>query len=835
MSDHEIFDKFSPNARKILISAQKIAQGMGTALGSEHILLALAITPKTLAQSILREQMVGLDQIRLIVSLQHFTKEPSPGMTREAKDALSAAAQVAADYGHEKIDSEHLLMGIISEDKFHATEVVDRIGTDPNTIIDQIRGFFEEMEDFQENPKDLPPDNSFNFQIPGAQPMDMPVFPGAPAKVNVESFTTDLTELAKLGKIDPVIGRDKEVDRVIQILGRRTKNNPVLVGEPGVGKTAIVEGLARRIQQGKVPSQFLNKKLIMLDLALLIAGTMYRGQFEERIKKVLDEIINRGDTLLFIDEIHTIIGAGSAEGSLDVANILKPALSKGKLRLIGATTFNEYRKFIEKDSALERRLQKITVNEPSEEETFQIIKGIKPAFEAHHGVKISDEAITAAVDLSVRYINDRFLPDKAIDLVDEAASAWQLGHPDLGTSELVLIKKELEKIRKDKEKEVEAENFAKAASLRTLEIKLEDKLKEIEKEKTANRDEIGREDIAKALSAWTNIPVEALKVEDKLKYANLATNMTKKIVGQSEAVEMVASAIKRSKTGLSEPNRPIGSFLFLGPTGVGKTELARILAEDLFGSKTHLIKIDMSEFMEHHNVSRLVGAPPGYVGFEDAGKLTEEVRQKPYSIILFDEIEKADAQVFNLLLQILEDGELTDAKGRKINFRNTIIILTSNIGMQEMNQQAAIGFKADLKQKDRDAEYEHIKSDVLKKVKDGFRPEFINRLDKIVVFKPLAETEILKITELKLKELALRLAKQDFEIKFSDQLVKFVANHGYEPTYGARPIRRAITDLIEAPLAEYILDNKFSVGDKIDLDVKKDQVVFTKLETRRKI
>ena len=453
MSDHEIFDKFSQNARKILISAQKIAGQMGTALGSEHILLALAITPKTLAQSILREQMVGLDQIRLIVSLQHFTKEPAPGMTAEAKDALKAAAEVAAEYGHNQIDTEHLLAGIISEEKFHATEVVDRIGSDPNQIIDQIRGFFEEMEDLEDNPKaigDLP----FNFQMPPNQmPTEMPMFPGA-SKVNVESFTTDLTELAKQGKIDPVVGRDHEIERVTQILGRRTKNNPVLVGEPGVGKTAIVEGLARRIVEGNVPGKFLNKQVIMLDLALLIAGTMYRGQFEDRIKKVLDEIINRGNVILFIDEIHTIIGAGTAEGSLDVANILKPALSKGKLRLVGATTFNEYRKFIEKDSALERRLQKVTVNEPSEEETVQILKGIKPAFEAHHGVKISDDAVKAAVEFSVRYINDRFLPDKAIDLIDEAASAWQIKHEDKGELQRQLIQKQLDQVKLEKEKEV---------------------------------------------------------------------------------------------------------------------------------------------------------------------------------------------------------------------------------------------------------------------------------------------------------------------------------------------------------------------------------------------
>ncbi|MEI6040291.1 MAG: ATP-dependent Clp protease ATP-binding subunit [Candidatus Berkelbacteria bacterium] len=836
MSNHEIFDKFSQNARKILISAQKIAQSMGTALGSEHILLALAITPKTLAQSILREQMVGLDQIRLIVSLHHFTKEPAPGMSAEAKDALRAAAKVAAEYGHDQIDTEHLLLGIISEEKFNANEVVDRIGTDPSVIMDQIRGFFEEMEEFDENPKTDSGETSFNFQMPTGQPLtEMPIFPPAPPKVSVDSFTTDLTDLARKGKIDPVIGRDKEIERAIQILARRTKNNPVLVGEPGVGKTAIVEGIAKRIIEGKVPSQFLNKKLVLLDLPLLIAGTMYRGQFEERIKKVLDEIIENGQTILFIDEIHTIVGAGSAEGSLDVANILKPALSKGKLRLIGATTFTEYRKFIEKDSALERRMQKVTVNEPSEEDTIKILHGIKPNFETYHGVKISDEAIRAAVELSVRYINDRFLPDKAIDLIDEASSAWKIKNQKVDDVLKVKLNQKLEQIKREKEKEVELENFAKAANLRTMEIRLEADLKTMEAaEKLIEQDTIKPEDIARALALWTNIPVENLRLEEKEKFAHLAQNLSKKIVGQTEAVEMIAKSIQRSKTGLSDPNRPIGSFIFLGPTGVGKTELARVLADELFGSRRHLIKIDMSEFMEHHNVSRLVGAPPGYVGFEEAGKLTEEVRQKPYSIILFDEIEKADREVFNLLLQILEDGELTDARGRKVNFRNTIIIMTSNIGMQELNRQAAIGFNNSDENK-AENDYEAMKENVLKKLKDSFRPEFLNRLDKILVFKPLTKENIESIAALQLQDLAGRLKKQGISIKFNDSVVKHIAQKGYEPEFGARPIRRMIVDLIETPLAEALMINKFVLGDNVQITLKNDQIVFTKKENERKI
>ena len=833
MSNQEIFDKFSPNARKILISAQKIAKSMGTSLGSEHILLALAITPKTLAQSILREQSVGLDQIRLIVSLQHFTKEKTSGMTAEAKEALKAAAEVAVEYGHDQIDTEHLLMGIVSEDKFHASEIVDRIGTDPNLIIDQIRGFFDEMDELEDPDGNInPKEGMFNFQMPGMQPLtEMPAFPGQGAKVNVESFTVDLTQQAKDGKIDPVIGRDKEVERLVQILGRKTKNNPVLVGEPGVGKTAIVEGLAKRIVEGRVPQQFLNKKLIMLDLALLIAGTMYRGQFEERIKKVLDELINRGDSLLFIDEIHTIIGAGSAEGSLDVANILKPALSKGKLRLIGATTFSEFRKFIEKDSALERRLQKITVDEPSEAETIQILKGIRPSFEAHHNLKISDEAIVAAVEFSVRYINDRFLPDKAIDLIDEASSAWQISHQDADQIAKQKLQAELELVRADKEKQVEIEDFPKAANLRALELRIEQELKIItDKEKLKPNQEVGREEIAKALSLWTNIPIESLKLDETAKYANLHTAIENKIIGQNEAVEMVSTAIKRNKTGLSDPNKPIGSFLFLGPTGVGKTELAMVLAEEIFGTRENIIKIDMSEFMEHHNISRLVGAPPGYVGYDEAGKLTEQIRQKPYSIVLFDEIEKADREVFNLLLQIMEDGQLTDARGRKINFRNTIIILTSNIGMQEFNHQAEIGFNSDKGKQNIEAEYEKMKDNVLKKLKDAFKPEFLNRLDKIVVFKSLDKTSIDKIAKLQLQELAKRLEKQQYFLKFADNVAKFIAKTGFEPEFGARPIKRTIVDLIEGPLSEQILQGKFAKGNTINVIINEDKVEFNKKE-----
>jgi ATP-dependent Clp protease ATP-binding subunit ClpC len=830
MSDHNIFDRFSPNARKILISAQKIARSMNSALGSEHILLALAITPKTLAQSILREQMVGLDQIRLIVSLHHFTKESSPGMTQEAKDALKAAAQAALDYKHDQIESEHLLWGIVSQGNFHAAEIVDRIGTDPQEILNQIRGFFEEMEETGTDEEEIS-ETQMDF-LPQDQPMPgLQMFGPQMPKVTLESFTTDLTQMAKNKKIDPVIGRDKEIQRVIQILGRRTKNNPVLVGDPGVGKTAIVEGLAQRIVDEDVPPSFIGKKLISLDLALLIAGTMYRGQFEERIKRILDELMKQPNTILFIDEIHTIVGAGSAEGSLDVANILKPALAKGRLHLIGATTHDEYRKFIEKDAALERRLQRVSVPEPTPDETISILEGIKKNFEEHHGVKISEEAIKTAVELSTRYISDRHLPDKAIDLIDEAASAWQLRQNRGHNNEAKKIREEIQQIRSQKEKEVELEDFPKAAQLRTLELRLEEKLKNIKNTRVADG-EIGSEDIARIISQWTSIPLESLKVKEKIKFAKLSQNLKKKIIGQDEAIEDIANAIKRNKSGLSDPNRPIGSFIFLGPTGVGKTELAKVLAEELFADRNALIKIDMSEFMEHHNVSRLVGAPPGYVGYEDAGKLTEKIRQRPYSIVLFDEIEKADPQVFNILLQILEEGALTDGQGRKINFRNTIVIMTSNLGMQELNHESSIGFTA---KRRNNLEYDKMKDEIIRRLKDAFRPELLNRLDKIVVFQPLGKLEIKKIAQLQLNELNNRLSKHGYELFVDPKVTDQIAEAGFDPAYGARPIRRAIMDLIENPLAEEILLGRFVDGDTIKIALDSNHIIFTKVETQRKI
>jgi len=832
----DIFKKFSQNARKILISSQKIAQNMDSALSSEHILLALAVTPNTLANGILKEHMISMDQIRLVISLHKLQGKDSTGISSEAKEIIEKSAKVASDFGHSQIDSEHLLLAIVSCKNSKAFEIINRIGIDPRILSDQIENFFEDLKDLEkpalpnriqgQNPSDNLNDE---FSLPNEPPiMDIP--PSMQVKT-LENFTTDLTSSAEEGKIDPVVGRDKEIQRVIQILCRRTKNNPVLTGEPGVGKTAIVEGLAKRIIEGRVPSQLAGRRLIMLDLALLISGTMYRGQFEERIKKVLDELIKRGNTILFIDEMHTIVGAGSAEGSLDLANILKPSLSRGKLRIIGATTQEEYRKFIEKDPALERRLQKVTVDEPTPQEAINILMGIKEKYEDHHGVKITDEAVKSAVELSERFIFDRFLPDKAIDLIDEAASAWQIKNDSKGFSKIKNIERQLSEIKKSKEKEVQSENFEKAANLRNLEIRLKEELdvSNINQKAADKTNKIDREDIARVLSLWTNIPTETLKTEEKEKYLNIGDALKKSIIGQDEAISKIASAIKRSKTGISDPNRPIGSFVFLGPTGVGKTELARVLAQELFGSREAIIKIDMSEFMERHTVSRLVGAPPGYVGFEDAGRLTEQIRQKPYSIVLFDEIEKAHPEIFNILLQILEDGELTDAKGKRVNFRNTILIMTSNIGLQKLNEQALIGFSAfGRKKKNVLDEYDHMKNDIIKELKDHFRPELLNRIDKIIVFRPLSKKNIEMISKLRLAQLSNRLINEKIELSYDKSVIKLIARKGFDPKFGARPIRRAISDLIEDPLSEEILSGKFKAGSKIKLSLSGNKIIFKK-------
>lgn len=838
--ESQVFKKFSPNTQKILISAQKIAQNINTTIGSEHILLALAITPGTLAHAILQEHMISLDQIRLVISLgAHRSKFPKTGLSGEAKAIIQKAALLAKQFQHYQIDPEHLLLAISSSEDSVGYQIISRIGAEPETISQQINGLFEDIKEIESKPFlaknfpfDFPP---FNFletasreAPPEAPATQQPSEP--PHKTILDYFTINLSEQARQGKIDPLIGREKELQRVIQILSRRTKNNPVLVGEPGVGKTAIVEGLATRINDSQVPLGLQGKQVITLDLTLLVAGTMYRGQFEDRIKKVLEELERLGNIILFVDELHTVVGAGSAEGSLDAANILKPALAKGKIHLIGATTLDAYRKVIEKDAALERRFQKVLVEEPSSQEAVAILKGLRPHYENFHKVKISDEAIVAAVNLSKRYIADRYLPDKAIDLIDEAAAAWKLKDTDKNGIEIQNLQKQLKFVHEQKELEVGKQNYQKAAELKELESRLLEEIERINKiDSKKPAAQIRAEDIARVISLWSNIPLENLTRTERGKYLNLAKNLKKHIIGQNEAIYSIAQAVRRSKTGITDPNRPIGSFVFLGPTGVGKTELARVLALELFGSREAIIKIDMSEFMERHNVSRLVGAPPGYVGYEEAGRLTEEVRQHPYSIVLFDEIEKAHPEVFNILLQILEDGQLTDAKGRAINFRNTIIILTSNIGVAELNRQAAIGFQATGSKKNRaENDYQKMKDELVSRLKTELRPELVNRLDKIIVFRALNREDLAKIIDLNLKNLAGRLKNQGYELSFSPQVKKLVAKFGYEPEYGARPVRRAVSDLIEDPLSEEILGGKIKKGDRVVLQVVKNKVVFKK-------
>ncbi len=832
----DIFKKFSANTKKVLITAQKIAQNYRQPIDSEHILLSLAVTSSTLAYAILQEHLISLDQIRLVISLRkQKIPQQDPGLSEEAKKVITKAALIASSLHHHQIEPEHLLMAITSSPDSLGYQIINRIGVNPESINQQIDNLYNEIEEIESKKNKpslpIPMMGDYEESFPPASPSQKMPFAGpvaaTPNKSFLDYFAIDITNQAKEGKIDPLIGREKEIERVIQILSRRTKNNPVLVGEPGVGKTAIVEGLALKINQGRVPQTIAQKKIIRLDLSLLVAGTMYRGQFEERLKKLMEELEKLGNVILFVDELHTVIGAGSAEGSLDAANILKPALAKGKIRLVGATTLEEYRKVIEKDGALERRFQKIIVNEPTPEETFQILKGLRPHYEQYHKVKITDEALKAAVDLSTRYIADRYLPDKAIDLIDEAAAAAQLKNKPQNWTTIKNLEEQIKQIQKQKETEALNQNYQKAAELRSLEIQLLEKIQNQKPQVLSPQTQINPQDITRVVSLWTNIPLESLGKNERQKFLNLNRILKKFIVGQDEAIKEISQAVRRTKTGIADPNRPIGSFIFLGPTGVGKTELGRVLAQELFGSREAMIKIDMSEFMERHNLSRLLGAPPGYVGYEEAGRLTEEVRRRPYSIVLFDEIEKAHPEIFNILLQILEDGELADAKGKKVNFRNTIIILTSNIGLAELNQQAAIGFQAKGSAKIKTEEnYQRMKSDLIVRLKDQFRPEFINRLDKIIVFRPLDKNDIAKIVDLQLREFQERLKPQGLKLEYNQSVKDLIIKKGFDPAYGARPIRRAIADLIENPLSEEILAGKIKKESTVKISLHRGKVSF---------
>ncbi len=810
-----LFGRFTQRAQKVLFLAQEEARRLNYPyVGTEHLLLGLIREGEGVAAKALAGLGIDADKVRATVE-QMVEKVSSPmpqeiHLTPRAKRVLELAVDEARRMGHSYVGTEHLLLGLIREGEGVAARALASLGADLN----KVRSVIMQM-------------------LGGAAGGAAPGQPGAArpqasSTPTLDQFGRDLTALARDDKLDPVVGREKEIERVIQILSRRTKNNPVLIGEPGVGKTAIAEGLAQRIVQGNVPEVLLNKRVVTLDLASMVAGTKYRGEFEERIKKVIDEIIKAGNIIVFIDELHTLIGAGAAEGAIDAANILKPALARGELQCIGATTLDEYRKHIERDPALERRFQPIMVEEPTVEETIAILKGLRDKYEAHHRVRITDEALEAAAKLSDRYITDRFLPDKAIDLVDEASSRVRL-RAFTAPPNLKDLEKRIEEIQKEKEAAVNNQEFEKAAQLRDQEQQLKKELEARRQDWQAARGKeelvVTEEDIAQIVSSWTGIPVKKLAEEETERLLRLEEILHQRVVGQDEAVRAVARSVRRARAGLKDPRRPIGSFIFLGPTGVGKTELARALAEALFGDEDALVRLDMSEYMERFAVSRLVGAPPGYVGYEEGGQLTEAVRRKPYTVVLLDEIEKAHPDVFNILLQVLEDGRLTDAKGRTVDFRNTVIIMTSNVGVHTLRKEGTLGFRTE---QEKEAGYERMKERVTEELKRTFRPEFLNRIDEIIVFHSLTAEHIKEIVGLMLKEVAGRMKEHDVEVEFTEAAREILAREGFDETYGARPLRRAIQRLVEDRLSEELLKGTFQKGDRVVVDGEDGQIVVRK-------
>ncbi|MCX6809519.1 MAG: ATP-dependent Clp protease ATP-binding subunit [Candidatus Berkelbacteria bacterium] len=831
------FNKFTKNARLVLTQAQRIAELENRPLSTESILLALIQIPGTLSHDILREYSVNLDQAKLVLSLNRMKiKKPGNDMiTQNARSALRIAFRLAADFGHFSIDTEHLLIAVLSSEYFGSYSVIKQVGVDPEQIKDQLTNIFHDLAEMDQmikkqkmGPKiNLEKTQIDQFEEHPFQDIDMGLPPPPFAqdtftknKKAIEYFGVDLVEKAKKGETDPVWGREKEIGRAIQILLRRNKNNPVFIGDPGVGKTALVEGLAKLIADDQVPLKLSGKKIIQLDIGLLVAGTMYRGQFEDRLKRILAEVKESKNIILFIDELHSIIGTGSAEGSMDAANLLKPALAKGDIRLIGATTFDEYRKHLEKDTALERRLQTIVVREPTVLETVEILSGLRPLYEKHHGIKINSSAISSAAQLSQKYIFDRFLPDKAIDLIDEASAAKVLKSQNKNQSEKIKeIRKKIELISAEKERMISEEKFEEAAKIRDIESKLSNQEKKIleGEDKTSISTFLNDEDIANLISEITGIPVGNLIEEESKKFMGIEEELSRHIAGQKEAICEVSKSLRRNRSGISSGTKPIGSFIFLGPSGVGKTEVARALAKYIYGHENALVKIDMSEFMERHNAARLVGAPPGYVGYDDAGKLTESVRKNPYSIILFDEIEKAHPDVFNILLQILDEGKLTDAKGRKVDFTNTIIIMTSNIGIEQYRKIAKIGFNL---MDESGKSLKSLKNVIEEKLFDVFKPELINRLDKIVIFEPLTKDDLKKIAKIHLNRIAERLTRQCFRISFTDQVINSLVEQNYDPSFGARPLLRAIEEKIENILSDKIIKGEISKKEKVTMEFK---------------
>jgi ATP-dependent Clp protease ATP-binding subunit ClpC len=805
------FDKFTDRARKVLTLAQDEAQRFNhNYIGTEHLLLGLVREGEGVAARVLENMNVELAKVRtaveFIIGRGDRPVVGEVGLTPRAKRVIELAIDEARRLGHNYIGTEHLLLGLVREGEGIAAGVLESLGVN----LDKVR--HEVIRVLSQSSSSGPA--SAETKRASKTP-------------TVDQLGINLTDAVRAGKIDPVIGREKEIERVIQILSRRTKNNPALIGEPGVGKTAIAEGLAQRIVAGDVPETLLNKRVLTLDIGSLVAGTKYRGEFEERLKKIIEELRNTNDAVLFIDELHTLVGAGAAEGAIDAANILKPPLARGELQCIGATTLDEYRKYIERDAALERRFQPVMVEEPTLEQTIEILFGIRGRYEEHHKVKITDEAVRAAADLSIRYITDRHLPDKAIDLIDEAASRVRLRTGKM-PQDLKDAQKELDRVTKEKEAAINDQDYEVAANLRDAESSAKENIDTIRaawrETQAADMAQVTEEDIAQVVAMWTGIPVTRIAQEESDRLLKMEDALREKVIGQDEAIDTIAKAVRRARAGLKDPKRPIGSFIFLGPTGVGKTWLAKALAEFMFGSEDALIKIDMSEFMERHNVSRLVGAPPGYVGFDEGGQLTEAVRRKSYSVVLLDEIEKAHPEVFNILLQILEDGHLTDAKGRRVDFRNTVIIMTSNVGAKSLLKDTSLGFRpvATDQAKLEEQQYDRMKEKVLDQLKTQFRPEFLNRVDSVVVFRSLQIEQIRLIVELLLARVRDQLRAQQIEIEITQEAKDHIIKLGYDLDYGARPLRRVIQNMVEDQLAEALLMGRFHSGMTVRVDKSVD-------------
>lgn len=810
---------FTQRAQLVLEIAQDEAKKFKhQSVSSEHILLSLVIEPNGIAGKVLRE--VGLTETDIYEEIEHLigygimTSYPqgtflpySPRM----KQIFALANSEVRKMGAQKVGTEHILLSMLRDESIMATRMMINLGIS----LTKVRQSLKQKMGIKNDSRN----NSIRRKNPQEKRQ---MVKGTPT---LDSLARDLTKLARDGKLDPVVGRSREVKRLIQILSRRTKNNPVLVGEPGVGKTAIAEGLAQKIVMGEVPEEMQEKRLMMLDMGSLVAGTKYRGEFEDRMKKVIDEIYNDGQVILFIDELHTLIGAGGAEGAIDASNILKPALARGELQTIGATTLDEYQKYIEKDSALERRFARIQVDEPTPEEAEEILRGLRSRYEEHHGVEITDDAIRAAVHLSVRYITSRQLPDKAIDLIDESAAKVRLDQTD-DLSESTVIKLEIEQLVKEKERAIQKQDFEIAAQLRRQEKALHKKLVKLlileEKQENGYADRVTEEDVATVVSEWTGVPLQQLEKKESQRLLELEALLHERVVGQDEAVKAVSRAIRRARSGLKDPNRPIGSFMFLGPTGVGKTELAKALSEVMFGDENSLIRVDMSEFMEKYSTSRLIGSPPGYVGYDEGGQLTEKIRQKPYSVILLDEVEKAHPDVFNLLLQVLDDGHLTDSKGRKVDFRNTIMIMTSNIGATQIREEKNVGFNVQDITKDHKA----MQKRILEELKKTFRPEFLNRIDETVVFHSLSKDEIHSIVQIMSRAIVKRLKEQDIQLKITPAAIDVIGKAGFDPEYGARPIRRALQKEIEDRLSEALLGGEIHLGDQVTVGASKGKITL---------